>query len=193
MRANLQNRLAKAITDSLDPKNIIALLSLLVGLHYGWSGLGWAVLTILFCAVLPIAYIVYTDGRGDWAARHVPDRARRLAIIPVILASVGTCLALMHVGNAPSPLLSMVAAMLATLGGIWPITLAWKISVHTAVLTGALAMLAMLYGPWLLLGAALVPAVAWSRARLKDHTVAQTIAGAALGATVAAPVFGLGL
>ncbi|MFH8483072.1 hypothetical protein [Streptomyces sp. NPDC018055] len=181
------------LTDTVDPKNVIAALCLLVGARYGWTGLGWGLLAIVFCAGIPIAYIVVREGEGRWANRHLTDRSRRMVVIPVILASVLTCLTTMYVGGAPAPMLSMVAAMLVTLAAIWPITRWWKISVHTAVLAGALAMLGMLYGPWWLLSALLVPLVAWSRSRLQDHTPWQTVAGAALGVLVAAPVFAVGL
>lgn len=188
-----RQRAARLLTDLVDPKNVIIVLCLAVGAHYGWLGLGWGALSIIFCAVIPIAFIIVFDGEGRWANRHVPDRARRMIIIPVIVLSVLSCLTLMVVCRAPAPLLSMVAAMLATITVIWPITRFTKISVHTAVLTGALTMLGLLYGPWWLLSAVLVPLVAWSRAQLKDHTPSQTIAGAILGASVAGPVFLLGL
>jgi membrane-associated phospholipid phosphatase len=186
-------RIARLLTDVLDPKNVITALCLLVGAHYGWHGVGWGVLAIVFCAAIPIAFIVLTGKEKTFADRHVPERARRMIVIPAIVASVLTCLTLMVVGGAPAPLLSMVGAMLATITAIWPVTKFTKISVHTAVLAGALAMLGLLYGPWWIPAAALIPLVAWSRAQLKDHTPAQTVAGAFLGALVAAPVFALGL
>ncbi|MGA5598388.1 hypothetical protein ACPCSE_29560 [Streptomyces cellulosae] len=188
-----RQRTAQLLTDLVDPKNVITALCLAVGVHYGWNGIGWAVLAIVFCAVIPIVFIVATGKDKTWRDRHVPDRARRMIVIPVIVMSVLTCLTLMVVGNAPGPILSMVGAMLATLAVLWPITKYTKISFHTAVLTGALAMLGLLYGPWWILSAALVPLVAWSRAQLKDHTPGQTVAGAVLGAVVAGPVFLLGL
>jgi membrane-associated phospholipid phosphatase len=61
------------------------------------------------------------------------------------------------------------------------VTLRWKISGHTT----AMSSLAMLC--WLLIGPAAapmmlsVPLVAWARVRLRRHTLAQTLAGAALG------------
>jgi hypothetical protein len=189
-----RTKAARVLTDLVDPKNVIFALCLLIGSNYGWSGIGWAAVAIIFCAVIPIAFIVLTGEKKTFADRHVPERARRYkAVIPAIVTSVLTCLALMVVGNAPTPILSMVGAMLATLAALWPITKFTKISFHTAVLTGALAMLGLLYGPWWILSAVLIPLVAWSRNHLNDHTVPQTIAGAIVGAVVAGPVFLLGL
>lgn len=84
---------------------------------------------------------------------------------------------------------ALVVAMLATLLAILAVTTRWKISVHTAVSGGAVALLALTYGPWPLVGGVLVVLVGWSRVRLRDHTLAQALAGAALGAAVAGPVF----
>lgn len=189
-----QTQAARVLTDFVDPKNVILALCLLVGVNYGWPGVGWAAVAVLFCAAVPIAFIVLSSGEKSWAARHVPDKARRMVVIPVIVLSVMTCLTLMVVGNAPRAMLAMVGAMLATLAVLWPVTKVWdKISFHTSVLSGALAMLGLLYGPWWILSAALIPAVAWSRNHLNDHTVPQTIAGAIVGVVVAGPVFLLGL
>lgn len=188
-----RQRAARLLTDIVDPKNVIAVLCLAVGAHYGWSGVGWGALAILFCAAIPITFIILSEQEKSWANRHVPDRARRMIVIPFIILSVLTCLTLMIVGGAPAPLLSMVGAMLATCAVLWPVTKYTKISFHTAVLSGALVMIGLLYGPWWLLSAALIPLVAWSRAQLQDHTPGQTIAGALLGAAVAGPVFLLGL
>jgi membrane-associated phospholipid phosphatase len=65
------------------------------------------------------------------------------------------------------------------------VTLAWKISVHVAVVSGALAVLLLVFGPTALALAPLVPLVAWARTQLGDHTLGQTIGGFCLGAAAA--------
>ncbi|MFH9663460.1 phosphatase PAP2 family protein [Streptomyces sp. NPDC017248] len=60
---------------------------------------------------------------------------------------------------------------------------------HQAVSAGAVIMLAQTYGPWALCGYALVAVVGWSRVELRDHPLAQVIAGTILGSAVAAAVF----
>ena len=66
------------------------------------------------------------------------------------------------------------------------ITTMWKISIHCAVASGSVAILALLFGPLALTGYALVALLGWSRVAVKDHTVAQVVAGAVLGAGAAA-------
>ena len=62
-------------------------------------------------------------------------------------------------------------------------------SIHTAVAAGALVILVLVYGWPLVVTAPLVAAVGWSRVALKDHTVAQVVVGALVGAAVAGGVF----
>lgn len=186
-----ESRTARLITDGAEPKNVIIAVSIAVGLAQDnpLTGLLWALEAILFAAALPMAYIKHGMRKGMWADRHVGQRQRRLLLIPVIMASVGAGIGGMLWLNAPDQMLALVAAMLATLAVLLPVTAFWKISVHTAVAAGALAMLADTYSPVLWAAAPLVAVIAWSRIVLRDHTFAQTIAGAAAGAATAGLVF----
>jgi membrane-associated phospholipid phosphatase len=184
------NRPARLVTDLLEPKNWIVVVAVLVG----WSadqaaGVGWALIAITFAAVLPIAFIKRGMKRGSWADRHVGVRQHRLVVMAFIIGSVGAGLALLEILGGPAAVTALVVAMLATLAALMAVTTKWKISVHSAVSAGAVGMLALAYGPWMLAAFALVALVGWSRIALRDHTPAQVIAGAALGAGVAATVF----
>ncbi|MFD6114087.1 phosphatase PAP2 family protein [Streptomyces yangpuensis] len=57
---------------------------------------------------------------------------------------------------------------------------------HAGVSAGSVAVLAMTHGPWVLLAWPVVAVVGWSRVVLRDHTLAQVLAGSASGAVVAA-------
>nr|WP_241265466.1 hypothetical protein [Streptomyces boncukensis] len=182
---------ARRITDWLDPKNVIIAVSVLTGLAQdnALTGLAWSLEAVLFAAVIPIVYITYGIRKGQWADRHVGQRQRRLLLIPVIMTSVGAGIGGMLWLDAPRPMLALVAAMLATLAVLLPVTAFWKISVHCAVSAGAVAMLAITYGALVWLAVLVVVAIAWSRVELRAHTLAQTMAGALAGAVVAGLVF----
>lgn len=186
-----ENALARRITDGMEPKNVIVLVSLGVGAAQddSLSGLAWALEAIVFAAVIPMAYIKYGMRRGMWADRHIGQRQRRMLLIPVIMASVATGIGLMLWLGAPKAMVALVVAMLATLAVLLPVTAFWKISVHTAVAGGALAMLALSWGPLVWIAYPIVAVIAWSRISLRDHTLAQTIAGAVAGTVTAGLVF----
>ncbi|MFD8979885.1 hypothetical protein [Streptomyces sp. NPDC059564] len=181
---------AQRITDGLEPRTWIVAVAVLTGWHAaGLAGVGWGVFSAFFCGVVPMLWIRWGQRRGYWGDRHVRRRQDRLIVLPGVIASVALCIGGLVLLGAPREMTALVVAMLATLLGILAVTTRWKISVHTAVAGGTVAILALTYGPWPLAGSVLVALVGWSRVRLGDHTLAQTLAGAALGAALAGAVF----
>ncbi|WP_282202764.1 hypothetical protein [Kitasatospora fiedleri] len=181
---------ARRITDGVEPKNvIIAVLPLIGVVRYGWSGLGWAVFAALFAAVIPTWFIRSGMRRGSIEDRHVGRRRRRLVVLPFVMGSVLVSLLAMVWLDAPADMTAMVLAMFASLVPIMVITVWWKVSVHTAVLCGAIVCTAVALGPWWLLALPGVALVGWSRVVLRDHTRAQTAVGALVGAAAAGLTF----
>ncbi|MEU6398182.1 hypothetical protein [Streptomyces virginiae] len=186
------SRAARLVTDGLDPKTWIIADTLLIGWHTGrLTGIGWGLLGCLFAAGIPLAFIKYGIHRGRWADRHVGQRPQRILVMAFAGASVATGTLLLWLLGAPRTMIALIAAMLVTLAALLAVTPAWKISVHAGVSSGSVAMLAMTYGPGLLLVYPVVALVGWSRVRLRDHTLAQALAGTTLGAAAAAGTFAL--
>ncbi|MFG1694050.1 hypothetical protein [Nonomuraea sp. NPDC049309] len=155
----------------------------------GWPGLGWGALASGLCGGVP-AIVIFGGVRkgwfGDW---HIGERSQRPKLIAVIVALVVVALALLVALGAPVVMVACVVIMLATLAVVGPVTLAWKISFHTAVAAGSVVMLAWVL-PWpgvvLAAGAVVVGLIGWARTALRDHTPAQAVAGAAAGACATA-------
>lgn len=132
-----ENRTARLITDGMEPRNVIILVSLGVGLAQDnpLTGVLWAIEAILFAAAIPMAYIKFGMRTGMWDDRHIGQVQRRKLLIPVIMSSVAIGIGGMVLFDAPRAMLALVLAMLATLAvllvptALWK----WKISVHTAV------------------------------------------------------------
>ncbi len=181
---------ARRITDGVEPKNVVLTVLPLIGVvRYGWSGLAWAAFAALFAAVLPTWFIRRGMRRGSIEDRHVGRRRRRLVVLPVVMGSVLAGLLAMLLLDAPADLTAMVLAMFASLVPLLVITAWWKVSVHTAVVCGAVVCTAIALGPWWLLALPAVVPVGWSRVVLRDHTPAQTVVGALVGAATAGLVF----
>jgi membrane-associated phospholipid phosphatase len=178
---------AQRCTYWLEPKNWLIVTVVAIGWHAdGRAGLGWGLLAALFTAVLPTLFITYGVRRGRWSDRTVGARRPRLVVLAFITASVATGLILLLVLGAPRLLTGYLAFMLASVAVLAAITTVWKISIHCAVASGSVAILALSFGPLVLPAYALVALLGWSRVALKDHTVAQAVAGAVLGAGAAA-------
>jgi len=186
-------RLARVVTEVLSPAVVAVALPLAVAWHAtGYDALataGWGVVVAIFFCVLPMAFLVRGARRGRWEGHWVRDRAHRTVPLLVCLASALAGMAVMLIGGAPRELVALAWAMIITLAACLVITRWWKVSVHATVAGGAVAMLAVVYGPWLLALALLVALVCWARVAIEDHTAAQVVVGAALGPAVGGAVF----
>ncbi len=151
--------------------------------------LKWGLLAALFTSFIPLSYIVRGVRQHRLADYHVGVREQRPLPLLVGVASVLVGLALLSAWGAPRDLVALVAAMAVGLATSLLVTLVWKISVHTAVVVGAVVILVLVFGPALVALAPLVALVGWARVEVGDHTPAQVVAGAGLGAAVAARVF----
>jgi membrane-associated phospholipid phosphatase len=184
---------AQWCTYLLEPKNWLIVTVVGVGGHAdGLAGVGWGLLAALFASVLPTVFIVRGVRRGRWADRNVGARRPRLIVLGFITASVAAGLILLTVLGAPRALTRCLAFMLASVAVLALVTLAWKISIHCAVASGSVAVLAFCFGPLVVAAYLLVALLGWSRVVLADHTVAQVAAGAVLGAAAGALAFALG-
>jgi membrane-associated phospholipid phosphatase len=177
---------ARRVTYLLEPKNWIIATVVAVGWKAdGAAGLGWGLLAAFFAAVLPTAFITRGIRRGRWEDRNVGARRPRLIVLSFIAASLATGFVLLGLLGAPPELTGYFGCLLASVAVLAVITAVWKISIHCAVASGSVTILALLYGPWLLPAYLLVALTAWSRVALKDHTAAQAVAGSVLGAAAA--------
>jgi membrane-associated phospholipid phosphatase len=183
---------AEWVTYLLEPKNWIIATTLAVGWHAdGAAGLGWGVVAGVFAAVLPTAFINRGIRRGRWDDRNVGAKGPRLIVLSFIIASVAAGLALLVGFGAPGALSGYIGCMLGSVALLATITTVWKISIHCAVASGSVTILALLFGPWLAPAYLLVALTAWSRIVLKDHTIAQVVAGSVLGAVAAAVTYAI--
>jgi membrane-associated phospholipid phosphatase len=183
--------LARAVTELLAPANLAVAQLLLVSWYSspGLAGLGWGLLTATFCGLIPYGIVIAGVRRRRWTDRHVRLRQQRPVPFLAAMASFLVGLALLVGLGAPRQLVALVVAMLTCLAATMFVTLWWKLSLHTAAASGTVAILVLTFGPLLVLALPVVALVAWSRIRLGDHTLAETLAGAALGGLVAATVF----
>src|SRR5580693_7866779 len=183
---------ARRCTYWLEPKNWLIVTVIAIGWHAdGRAGIGWGLLAALFTAVLPTLFISYGVRHGRWSDRNVGARRPRLLVLAFITASVAAGLILLLVLGAPPLLTGYLAFTLASVAVLALITMVWKISIHCAVASGSVTILALMYGPLVLCGYALVALLGWARVAVRDHSVAQVMAGSVLGAAAAAVAYAL--
>ena len=103
-----------------------------------------------------------------------------------LLAGAVTAVDYVVLGFANAPHLLVAGLGIGLLGLVifMCINFWWKISLHTALATGLALVTGILYG-WIA-GVAIVPLVlvGWARVELKEHSIAQVVAGALLAAII---------
>ena len=165
-----------------------AMTALIVGYMLATSVAWWWTLAYLGLTILaPCLYIIWLVQSGAVSDFHLPKREQRLR---PLLFSLGTALiawVLFHRADVPAGL-----RMLASVNTIQAIlflliTLRWKISLHCAAAAILAELLLRYFGPAAAPFVMSVPLIAWSRLHLRRHTLAQTIAGAALGIAILTP------
>ncbi len=187
-----RRRAARVITEVLSPINVVPVLLLLVAFHSApdlTTALIWGLVGALFASALPATYIVLKLRRRSITDYHVKEREQRPKLALFIVPSVLVGAVVLALAGAPREMAALGGALLAGISIAALVTLFWKISVHVAVSAGTVVILALVYGVWMIVLSPIVGLSAWSRVTLKDHTIAQTVAGAALGCTVAGGVF----
>lgn len=110
---------------------------------------------------------------------------RRVPALVLLAAALGLQVALLLFG-APRELVFLMGSMLVAALLLAVITLAWKVSAHSAVAGHAAVWGVAVLGPWGLPFVAAAPAVMWARAAEHRHTPAQVVVGGVVGALVAA-------
>jgi hypothetical protein len=186
------DRLARIVSEVLAPAVLVAGLMLATGWHSGdepgvsrWWGLPGA----LFAAGIPLAYVLRGVRTGRLTSHHIPEREHRRLPLLFGIASVAVGLPVLVLLGAPRDVPALMAAGGAGLLVFAAVTHWWKMSIHAGVAAGTVATLVAVYGPVALIGVPAVLLACWSRIRLSAHTPAQVVAGALVGALIAATVF----
>jgi len=192
MQTDARKRIANLTSNILNPflvSLVICLLLLFASVSSTLEAIKWTLIAMVL-SVLPIFLIVIYLVRNDRLdAIFINVRRQRTKIyLPACLCAVTGYFVLTYL-RAPSILVAAFTAVFLMVVIFMLINLWWKISVHTAIVTGSVTALVMMYGWTAAATLVLVPLTAWSRIELEHHSLAQTATGALLAATIVAVVF----
>lgn len=143
----------------------------------------WGTIYVSLAILIPFLYVIWSVTRGEITDIHIRSREQRRRPLLVALICAGVGWLVLALGAAPTAMTVVAAAIWLQTVVVFFITLRWKISVHTAAAASGATL------AWTFLGTVLpfllvVPLIAWSRVRLRRHTLPQTLAGVLLGSTV---------
>ncbi|WP_258803960.1 phosphatase PAP2 family protein [Pseudarthrobacter sp. NS4] len=188
-----KNRTARWLTETFQPPVVVSIQLLVSPLPQpGFPGtMAYGALAALFVCVLPLFLLLVLVRLGKVTDHHVSDRKQRAPVLLMALGSILAGLLVLEAVDAPESVVAMVLAVVGgvvVLAGVSPF---WKISGHAAAIScSAVIGVLMLGAAWtpLLL---LIPAVGWSRVVLRAHSVAQVVAGSLFGGIVMAGIWWL--
>ncbi|MGQ0793863.1 MAG: hypothetical protein ACT4NX_07210 [Deltaproteobacteria bacterium] len=177
---------AAEIISALSSPPILAVAGIIVGaetINQDYARI-WTAAFITLSIIPPILYVLWLVRRGGASNFHLDVRSHRTRPLLAILGNSALVWMIFLIAGAPELLLAIAAAGFAAVGLILAVTMIWKISGHAASAGGITATVCVLFGQDALFAAGIVPVVAWSRIQLGKHTLAQTLAGAALGGAI---------
>lgn len=178
-----KRRWARLISGLLSPLSIaIAAIAIACYSLNDDSALSWMALYLVLSILPPTIYVMYLVRKGIVSDFHLNVREERTKPLLIMTANTSLVFLVMILLGAPKLISVVIATAVIQLLLILLITLKWKISGHCSAIAGLVILALALYGDSLLPLALLIPLVAWSRIRLKRHTLAQTVAGTFLGA-----------
>lgn len=189
---SIKYSLAEVISKTLTPTNTAGAILMTVAWRYApntRSAVAWGSVAAGFASAVPFGYILHNVRKRRFANIHVPEREDRPEVLSIGIASIVAGTGVMLKFGAPRQVVALIVAEGVGLATTLAITLRWKISMHVAVLSGAVSILVVVFGPRMLLLAPLIALSSWARIILKGHTPAQTIAGAVVGSAVAFAIY----
>ena len=177
---SLYLQFARQVSTILSPVTVSLPLIILVALYHTTnmlSSLIYAAITLFFLSIGPMIYILIGVRKGKYTDVDLSLRAQRAGPFLFGIASTTIGLLILILMHGPKNLQTLL--LITTISGVIMMitTLWWKISIHASSLSGAVTILACLYGSVVLPTYLLVVLVSWSRVALRRHTIAQVVVG----------------
>lgn len=188
----MRETLAKLTTNVLNPFLASFVIIMLLAFRDTAStteALKWAAISIALSVLPVLATVIYLVRRKKLDGIFVNPRQQRTVIYFLASALGAVGYLLLWYFKAPELLAVTFATGLAAIVVFMGINFCWKISLHTAFVSGAVVVLIIVYGAIAAWTALLLPPVAWARMELKQHSVVQVAAGAVLAAVIVVGVF----
>ena len=149
----------------------------------------WITISLLFSIIPVLLVVAVLVHRKKLDGMFVSPRSQRKRVY-ILAACIGLVgLVLVWLLEAPMLVKALFSAGVAAILIFMVVNCYWKISLHTAFISASATVLSIIYGIPGLIAFILVPAVAWSRVVLRQHTLAQVIAGGISAAAIVIAVF----
>jgi membrane-associated phospholipid phosphatase len=188
----MKERLSRLTSNILNPFLVSFIIIMLFAFKDTAStidAIKWALISVVL-SVLPVfVVVIYLVRCKKLNGIFINPREQRNGIY--LLASVlgAVSCGVLWYFRAPKLLAVTFTAGLVAIVFFMAINYFWKISLHTAFMAAAVAVLIIVYGVAAAWTFILLPPVAWSRMELKQHSATQVMTGAILAAVIVVGIF----
>ncbi len=193
----MKKTIARLTTNVLNPfvaSFIVIGLLAFKGIDTTAAAIKWASIATALSVLPVLVVVVYLVRRKKLNGFFENPRQQRMVVylLASVLGAIGY--GLLWYLKAPELLVATFSAGFASIVIFMWINLYWKISLHTAFMAGAVAILIIVYGAVATWTVLLLPPVAWARMELKQHSIMQVVAGTMITAALVVGIFwGYGL
>jgi hypothetical protein len=148
-----------------------------------WDATPTVLAAIFVMCVVPTIYVIVLMKKGVFQNFHVSDRRQRKYLFPVLIACFAITVYLLWRDPAIGRLIVATLAFgLPNIIAIALISMRFKVSLHCAGIGGMLPTIAYPFGlVGLIIGGACLILTAWSRVRLREHSLSEVVTGSVLG------------
>lgn len=184
----MKDKMAKTISTITNPPIICIPLFLIICYTLSFNGgefdfnkfIVLELISVIFTSILPLAIILF------WAKKlgtdnDISNRSDRYMPLIVGIISYFIGFLISYALGLDNFLTCLLLCYSINTGVVLIFTTKWKISVHTTALSGPVAALILLLGPFGAIFGIIYPVLIWSRVLLKKHTLSQAISGGVQG------------
>ncbi len=144
------------------------------------SSILWTIITFLFIFLF-FVFILFGIWRGFFSDLDVSRRKQRPLLFLVAILLTLVYISILFIFHAPVILYIAAVSVMAGLGAVDMVNSVIKASVHLATLSAVSTFLVIVEGWPFLFAYLLIPVLAWSRIKTKNHTPKETALGTSLG------------
>ena len=183
-----RRKIAKKISTYTNPPIICIPLFIIIcaALSFTQNGFDFGrfivleVVSFVFASVLPMAIILFWVKRLNTDS-DISNRTDRYVPLIVGIISYFIGFLICYIFKLDNFLTCLLLCYSINTGVVLLFTTKWKISVHTTSLSGPVAALILLLGPFGAIFGLIYPVLIWSRVLLEKHTISQAISGGVQG------------
>lgn len=183
----MQTALAKIISLILAPLVVVIPATFMVS-YFGTRNIilsfEWMLVSLVFILVLMAPLVIFVK-KGHLSDLDVSVQKQRPWLFFIEFIFALAYFLVLYFFHAPKQLFLGIITIFVLLIVFGIVNRFIKASGHVGMLSAIVTLFSLVGGPIYLLGFILVPALAWSRIKLKKHSLQEVLAGAAIGISVA--------